>query len=257
MAENPYAPPRSPLSSQDDRTDLIANVEDRLGSLVGRSFVLFARCLAPISAIVLLFLLPTNLLLEYLSYEVFDPDDFASLLRTSSIIEVFIGPLYSSAILLVLFGIRRGDGPEVGRALRGAVRLWSRVFLARLLAGLVILLGFVALVIPGLYFTVRYALVDVVVVREDLGPVAALARSRELTEGRFWRIAGGVLLLASLPLGAGLLAGALLGAWPAADWWLPSALLDCPLDVAIEVITVFAFLLYCAATPDDPRREAA
>ena len=64
-------------------------------------------------------------------------------------------------------------------------------------------------------------------------------------------------MLTSLPLVAGLLAGALLGAWPAADWWLPSALLDCPLDVTIEVITVFAFLVYCAATRSEPGQDVS
>jgi hypothetical protein len=46
------------------------------------------------------------------------------------------------------------------------------------------------LAIPSLYLMVRYALAPFVLVQEGLRPVAALRRSRLLTMGRFWPVAG-------------------------------------------------------------------
>jgi hypothetical protein len=69
------------------------------------------------------------------------------------------------------------------------------------------LIGFVALVLasPTAFLLVRYGLGLVATVNDDLRPVAALRRSRALTIGRFWPVAGRLLMLglflalASLP----------------------------------------------------------
>lgn len=59
-----------------------------------------------------------------------------------------------------------------------------------------VIIGFCLLVsLPSYWFLNRYLLGPVLVVAEDLNPLAALARSRRLSLGRFWRVIGRLLML--------------------------------------------------------------
>lgn len=59
-----------------------------------------------------------------------------------------------------------------------------------------VIIGFCLLVsLPSYWFLNRYLLGPVLVVTEDLNPLAALARSRRLSLGRFWRVIARLLML--------------------------------------------------------------
>jgi hypothetical protein len=59
---------------------------------------------------------------------------------------------------------------------------------ATIIAGLIIALGMVALVVPGLILGVMFILVPQVVLLEQEGPVSSLGRSNRLTSGNKWTI---------------------------------------------------------------------
>jgi hypothetical protein len=95
------------------------------------------------------------------------------------------------AVSEICLGIR----PSVARAYRRAFAHPGRVLGTYLLSLLMIMLGVVALVIPGIVFVLWYLFVASVVVIEGLGGRAALRRSRELGRGSYFRNLG-VLLVA-------------------------------------------------------------
>ncbi len=92
----------------------------------------------------------------------------------------------------------------------GAVRdRLGRLLGAAMLNSLIIWLGLMLCVIPGIYFALWYLLVGQVVVLENLGPTAALRRSKELmrvkTDRGFAKhnyTKAGVILLITFALGA-------------------------------------------------------
>ena len=65
---------------------------------------------------------------------------------------------------------------------------------AGLLAGLGIALGFLLLIVPGLYLITIWAVVAPVIVVEKPGVFAAFGRSRELVRGHGWTVFGIVLI---------------------------------------------------------------
>jgi len=88
-----------------------------------------------------------------------------------------------------------------GRADDGIETTYRRVrptllplLLAGLLAGLGILLGLVALVIPGLFLLTRWVLVTPVVVLEQLRAREALRRSWSLVKGHSWTVFGVIVV---------------------------------------------------------------
>lgn len=92
-----------------------------------------------------------------------------------------------------------------------------------ILLSLLVGVGIVALIIPGIYFAVRYGLSTYLVVDKHLGPLEAMKRSAELTEGSKWRLFQlllaviGVNILGALALVVGLFVSVptsiIAGAW--------------------------------------------
>jgi len=67
------------------------------------------------------------------------------------------------------------------------LELVVRYFFASLLAGIVIVLGLIALVIPGIYFLLRYSMVRFAIV-DGKGIVESLRESGRITDGVKWKL---------------------------------------------------------------------
>lgn len=78
-------------------------------------------------------------------------------------------------------------------------RFWPLVWL-QFVFGALLALGFLALIVPGFYFAVAWAVAIPVLLFEDFRGRAALARSRDLLRGRWWP-ALGLLVIVSAATG--------------------------------------------------------
>ena len=63
-------------------------------------------------------------------------------------------------------------------------------FLANLAYGLVVLVGLVLLIIPGIYFGVKYMFVPYLVLDKDMGIADAFKKSADMTDGKIWKLIG-------------------------------------------------------------------
>lgn len=81
-----------------------------------------------------------------------------------------------------------------------------------ILYGLIVLLGLLALIIPGVYLAVKYQFYDYLIVDKKMGPLEALKKSSQLTQGvkwnllLFWLFLVALNALGLLALGIGLVA---------------------------------------------------
>ena len=71
---------------------------------------------------------------------------------------------------------------------------YLNVVLAALLAGSIIVIGFILLIVPGIVFACRLVFVPYLVMDKKLDPVKAVEESWRLTKGYGWRIFGMALL---------------------------------------------------------------
>jgi hypothetical protein len=96
--------------------------------------------------------------------------------------------LYSgvvAAIVLAYRGGKRSAFAEVARSLP-----YARLIGADLLFVLIVALGTIALIVPGLIALTWFALIGPVIKMEGSGAVACFRRSRELVRGNGWRVFG-------------------------------------------------------------------
>jgi hypothetical protein len=106
----------------------------------------------------------------------------ASVVVSALIGEVF----YSGAVAGLIAKTPPGERPSI-RRLAGELR-YGRLIAADLLVALVIVLGLLALIVPGILFFAWFAFVAPVIEIEDRTVRQAFRRSRELVRGRFWLV---------------------------------------------------------------------
>ncbi len=178
-----------------------------LGELLRESFALLAARPLGFLAVGLVFAVPIELVvsgvgLEQLTSpyeEKIQPVETAISALSSYVLTT---PLITAACAFMV----AGSAPTAGRAAIRAVETSTPLILTAILGAVGVAVGLFFLIIPGLYLFVRFYLFPQAVALEDRRGIDPLRRSGELTEGRWFRSAG-VILLASL---IGLLPGAAL-----------------------------------------------
>ncbi|MGH3010962.1 MAG: hypothetical protein ACRDMY_03815 [Gaiellaceae bacterium] len=92
----------------------------------------------------------------------------------------------------------------------------GRIIIAGILLGLAIAIGFLLLIVPGLFLLTIWIAVIPAIVLEDRGIGEAFGRSRELVRGNGWNVFGVIVLTFLLLIGVGIAIGLLLS--PLEDW---------------------------------------
>lgn len=136
-----------------------------------------------LSALVLTFWLPGNILLDYFVANSTDETEILFQFQFPSLFEGVFGPIYIAAIIYVLDCRRRGQRVGYVEAMKRGFRLWGNLFATRFVAGFIMVLCFFLLVIPGLVCAVKYVFLEMAVVLEGKHGVHARTRTWDLTSG--------------------------------------------------------------------------
>jgi hypothetical protein len=111
----------------------------------------------------------------------------------STLYQVFVGTPITFGAAYAWLRAARGTKPEVGNLFVPFQRNYVATVVAGLLL-LVIVVGFILLIVPGIILAVRLSFVPFLVVDERRGPVESLFESWKRTSGYSWTILGAVLL---------------------------------------------------------------
>lgn len=110
---------------------------------------------------------------------------------------IFLLMFVALAVSLIFYGaiasrvgsIARGDEISVGRAFQIAFRRAPAALGASLLYFLAVWIGFVLLMIPGVWLGVAFAFCFLAIMIDSRGPIEGLVRSYRLVRGHWWRTA--------------------------------------------------------------------
>jgi len=94
------------------------------------------------------------------------------------------------------------------------VKGWHKIisyFWISLLAGLIVLVGFLLFIVPGIIFAIWFSLATYVLVAEGLTGMKALSRSKQLVSGYWWPVFGRFLLIGIIAVAASMFIGFILG----------------------------------------------
>jgi hypothetical protein len=133
-----------------------------------------------------------------------------ALILVALIVQIVATTLYQGMVVQVVADVQDGRrDASVGDILNSVTGAVLPLIGAGLLAGLGIAIGFILLIIPGLFLLTIWSVVAPVVVLERPGVVAALGRSRELVRGNGWQVFGTIILFFLILVVAGAIIGAI------------------------------------------------
>jgi hypothetical protein len=113
----------------------------------------------------------------------------------ATLVAVIISMIMYGAYILLTADLYHGRPANLERTLSQALRRVIPLFAANVITGFAMMLGFIALIIPGIYVTIRLSMVTPAILLEDVGIGVALSRSFTLTKGHMGRI---VLMLVAV-----------------------------------------------------------
>jgi len=179
-----------PIELREQR-DVGALFRDALG-VFGRHFWLFVT----LSAVVVI---PAELIVEGVGLEMlsssYDATPSVAEAVVPTIVEfLVVTPIITAICIYALHQIAGGERPRAGEVLTRGFEAFTPLFAAVVLAAAGIALGFVALILPGIYLFVRWYFVPQAVVIEGVRGTQALRRSSLLVTGFWWRTLGLVVL---------------------------------------------------------------
>lgn len=207
------------------------------------------------SLIVLTVWLPGTVAIKYFSFYVYpaagELETIAREVRLSNSFEAIAGPIYIGALIYALSELKQGHSVTYPQAISFGVRRWGRLFAARFWVGLLVLLGLVCFVVPGIVLALQFALIDSVATLERVNSTVARKRSYTLTRGKRWQILGAVVLtivgvLITLSLIAVVLYLPVTLAGQTDNFWV-AIVYDCIASVLLSILTILLFLFYWEA----------
>ncbi|HEV7936597.1 MAG TPA: hypothetical protein VGP18_01065 [Solirubrobacteraceae bacterium] len=137
--------------------------------------------------------------------------DEGTLLLFELIYYVLVGPLISALHVHAVIEIGEGRRPRIAPvALRG-LRVLAVVVAAEIVAGVLIGLGFIALIVPGVILSLRWSVVAQTAAVDHEGWMPALRRSAQLTAGHYWHIFRVLLAIGFLTFLVAAITGAFAG----------------------------------------------
>jgi hypothetical protein len=162
----------------------------------------------------------------------------------ASMVSVVISTFYQGMVVQLVRDVLDGRrDSSAGDLLRSVSPVVLTLILISLLAGIATVIGFIALIIPGLWLMTIWAVVAPVVVVERPGGLDAFGRSRALVKGHGWQVFGVIIIVIALVLAVAIVTGVLIAsvgdAGGAVVGWVLSVL-------AAPVAALAAAVLYFA-----------
>ena len=106
-----------------------------------------------------------------------------------------VTPIITAICIHALRSVAAGERVGAGQAFVSGFEAFTPLFFAVLIAAAGIALGFLALILPGVYLAVRWFFVPQAVVIDGARGSTALSRSSEVVQGFWWRTFGLVVVV--------------------------------------------------------------
>ncbi len=157
----------------------------------------------------------------------------------SVVVSIMVAGAYPSMVQAAL-----GGGQfSVSDSLRKAYNRFWTLFVAGLLVALIVVLGFIALIVPGIIFVTWYAYTVPAIMLEDKGATAGMAASKTFGRDKKWSTFTIGLVLGAVALVVYGIVAAVSVASPVVGQ-IVSAFLFVPLDAWIAVVLTYTYITY-------------
>ena len=217
---------------------------------IRETFAFFRAFAGPLVGISFLFSLPMIGLSLAAPHLLSDTDQPDRILLGLFLFSLVYTPVYRAGLILTIDDLAEGRDIVPASLLARAASAWPRMFPLQILGLAAVMLGLLALILPGLFILARISLAEYVLLFEKTSPVDSLKRSNTLA-----RQLTSQILVTLLPL---------LALFYATDFWAAELLVESPLLSGVvynallllfyALMTVLCYRFYGLARQSEPAR---
>ena len=172
-----------------------------LQNLLFDSVRFFRSHYIPITIIVLPIVVPIEIFeIIYSNYFLEEDSGFLEQLPVM-FLGSLVSPIYTAGVIFYIASVVVGDAIDTKTCWKLGIKYWMPLFLLNIYVGVVIVLGLLLLVIPGIIFIVRFAFVEFELLLNNHRPLDAMKESWETTRKFVWIILGGYLVITIVLMG--------------------------------------------------------
>jgi hypothetical protein len=153
---------------------------------------------------------------------------------------VFFPVAVGSTIRMASDDITKGHA-DLEESVRFSVSKLVWMWVLGILVGVIVLLGFIALVVPGIILSIMFCLVLPVLLIENTGVIESLGRSRKLVAGRWLKTIGVFIVFAIIVGIASAIASAIAGPFGYASNFVSSVLSALYIPLVPIALTVYYY----------------
>jgi hypothetical protein len=173
-------------------------------------------------------------------------------LAVTTLLQIFCGILVAPAIIYSFYVVFRTDkAPSVNEALRFGLSRIGRLFIPAAIVAVLMSIGLMLLVIPGIIVLCTFNLVYPIATLENRSPIEILKRSRNLTRGHRWTIFFSTLiifLLCSMVEGPLTWVSSML-TLSGTVFWPINVAIAILIDIVNEIQTVLSLVIFLSVAP--------
>ncbi|MCK4257987.1 MAG: hypothetical protein KAX49_03365 [Halanaerobiales bacterium] len=235
---------------------MFENIQQReltLGEILINSWSIFSKNFRTILLIALIIYIPINILVYMIPTESLmngygEVEGFWIYIRLIQMAQEFFGVLAIMGIAVLVEGFLRGEETRLDESMNKAFSRWGNMIMTNLFKGIIVMGLMFLFIIPGIIWYVFYSFVAYVVVLRNIRGMQALAYSKRLVKGRWWKIFGITLFLGAARLGLGLgfdyLIGIILPGYSVANIFIESILTGILSYFTVATVVLFLNLDY-------------
>jgi hypothetical protein len=226
-----------------------------LGHLMRSTWALLAPCLQLVIVLQLLVWIPGNLAINYMDTQVFTEDQTFKSFQFNGWVQALWGNLATGGILYVLSQQILGRPATFGSAVSAAFSNWGRLWVGSFLSGLMMIIGFILLIIPGFIAMVRTSFVNAGVVDGKLGGSDAVQESWNLTKGCGLQVFGYMFVVGIVCTLPAVIFGAVGTLVPVLEHWVVNAIVATIMELPLIYLLAFTLVFYRELKANTTRRK--
>ena len=184
------------------------------------------------------------------SYTTVAPRSFATVIAvwlTGLLITIIISAIMQAALMRGAALATLGEAVDVEASYKWGLGKLGSVILISILVCIMVGIGFILLIIPGVFLLTRFFVAIPALVVENHQGAEAISRSWNLTKGHFWHVLG-TIVVAGLITGV---VGGIIGAFAGSSWflgWVFGSIAQILVAPFSALVSIVLYLDLCART---------
>jgi hypothetical protein len=111
---------------------------------------------------------------------------FGLYILISSVISFFL----SSIIIIMIYDVVKNNRVSLSEAINLLIRRFIFILIGCILYYIVVILGLIALIIPGIFFFIKFGFINYLILLDNERIINSFKKSWQITQGNWWRIFG-------------------------------------------------------------------